>query len=352
MDIYVLNTSFEKIGVIDYCESIIWTKRYCATGDFELYLPATSEALEILQDGNLVMREDDQTSLMVIKNIVLKTDAEEGDYITVSGPSIESYIAKRIIWQQTNLSGLVTDCITTLLDQNLIAPSIGARKINNVVIGSYCDCDISITKQITGDNLLDAIINLLNTYNLGFSLTFDGINLNFNIYEGTDRSYDQSANAYVTFSSEFDNLLASTYQASSENYKNVAMIAGEGSGVSRKNYVVGNASGINRDEVYVDARDISSNTDEGTLTPTQYDALLAERGNEALAEAIATQDYEGEIEPNVNYIFNQDYYLGDIVNLENQYEMTSTVRIIEVIESWDENGYSCIPTFKSKEVEQ
>lgn len=350
MDIYILNTSFERIGIIDYCASIIWARQYCAAGDFELYLPATTEAFELLQDGNLVMRSDDTTSLMVIKNINLTTDEENGNYLTVSGPSIESYIAKRIVWEQTNLSGYVTDCITTLLNENMISPSDSDRKIDNFAIGTYCDCDISITKQITGDNLLTAIIDLLTTYKYGFNVTFDGEGLQFNIYEGTDRSYDQTANPYVTFSPEFDNILSSQYQASSQNYKNVALVAGEGQGVARKTYVVGSGTGIDRAEIYVDAREISSNTDGGTLTTDEYDALLAEKGNESLAQAGETESFEAEIEPNTNYVFNRDYFLGDVVNIVNEYGITAIARISEVIEAWDENGYSCVPTFESKEV--
>lgn len=350
MDIYVLNSSFEKIGIIDYCHSIIWTRRYCSAGDFELYLPATTNALELLVDGNIVMRSDDQTSLMIIKTVNLSTDAENGNYLTVTGPSIESYIAKRIVWVQTNLNGPVENCVIQLMNENLITPSLPARKINNIQIGTICNCGISITKQVTGTNLLEAIIDMLDTYKLGFNLTFEKTVLKFNIYQGTDRSYNQNINPYVTFSHEFDNILSSQYQTSSENFKNVALVAGEGQGVSRKTYTVGNTSGLNRDEIYIDAREISSNTDGGTLTPDEYNALLAEKGNEALAESVTTESFEGNIEANTNYIFNRDYFLGDIVNIENEYGITAIVRITEVIESWDENGYNCIPTFNAEEV--
>ena len=40
MDLYILNKNFEKIGLIDTYESVIWTTRYYTYGDFELYIPA------------------------------------------------------------------------------------------------------------------------------------------------------------------------------------------------------------------------------------------------------------------------------------------------------------------------
>lgn len=44
-----------------------------------------------------------------------------------------------------------------------------------------------------------------------------------------------------------------------------------------------------------------------------------------------------------------DYNLGDIVEVENEYGLKARVRITEVIESEDENGYTCIPKFENVE---
>ena len=37
MDLYILNTKFEAIAILDYYESLIWTERYYREGDFEIY---------------------------------------------------------------------------------------------------------------------------------------------------------------------------------------------------------------------------------------------------------------------------------------------------------------------------
>lgn len=349
MEIYILTPALVKVAVIDYCESIIWTRRYCEAGEFELYIPASAGLFEVLVDGNLAMRSDAPESLMVIQSVSLSTNEETGDYITVAGRSIESWLAKRIVWSQTNLSGIVTSCVTTLLNNNVISPTDSNRRIDNITIGDYCDCSTTITKQITGDNLLDAIIELLNTYSLGFRLRQDSGTLYFDIYEGVDRSSDQDVYPRVKFSQEFDNILTTNYIEDSSSYRSVALVAGEGEGTNRRTYTVGSGSGLDRDEVYVDARDISSTTDGGTLTDDEYNALLAEKGAEVLAESIAQESFEGEIVTGAVYTFGVDYNLGDIVNISNEYGVEDKVRITEVIESWDDNGYACIPTF-SKEV--
>lgn len=42
--------------------------------------------------------------------------------------------------------------------------------------------------------------------------------------------------------------------------------------------------------------------------------------------------------------------LGDIVTVQNEYGITMNARITEVIETFDENGYSVSPKFEYEEV--
>lgn len=351
MEIYFYNNSLQKVGLIDYCASIIWTRRYNKAGDFELYIPVTEEALQLAKIGYIVQRQDKKESLMIIKNIKLTTDEENGDFLTVSGPSIESYISQRIIWQQTNLTGSIADNITQLLNENLINPETTARKINNIEIGdTSAAAGQTMNKQFTGTNLLEAIISILEEYKLGFNLIYKNNKLLFNIYAGTNRSFNQTENPRVIFSPEFDNFITSEYNEITENYKNVVLVAGEGEGINRKTEQVGTAEGTERVEEYVDARDISSNTEGGTITPEAYKNLLKARGQEKLAELKKEISFTGQVEPSINYIFEIDYFLGDIIEIINEFGIGSAARITEVIEAWDENGHTMVPTFSTQEV--
>ena len=49
MDLMILNNELDAIYVIDTYESFIWTDRYCAYGDFELYSPMREGILENLK---------------------------------------------------------------------------------------------------------------------------------------------------------------------------------------------------------------------------------------------------------------------------------------------------------------
>lgn len=343
MELYVLNANYEKIATIDYAESIIWTKRYCNTGDCEVYLPVKSNALAVLKKRNILQRSDKPQDIMQIQTVKIETDTEKGNYMTVTGKTMDVLLKQRIIWQQTNISGSVIDGAKRLIDENLINPSNDLRKIAGVSFENSITNAPQLEKQITGDNLLDAVIELLSTYKYGYDAIYSN-GVIIKTYQGVDRSEG------IVFSPDMDNLLESEYSSSIEEYKNVALVAGEGEGVSRRTYEVGTAAGYDRFEQYVDARDISSDTDDGTLSDAEYNKMLAAKGQEKLAETTVQEKFAGTVEPDINYKYKKDYNLGDIVKITNEYGLSAKARITEVIESWDETGYTCIPTFDTEEV--
>ena len=59
MNIYVLDSALERVGVIDYYKSIIWTRRYYEPGDFELCIEATPENIALCRMGRMLYRDVD-----------------------------------------------------------------------------------------------------------------------------------------------------------------------------------------------------------------------------------------------------------------------------------------------------
>lgn len=355
MNIYVLDTSFKVIDVIDEYISVIWTRRYFSYGDFELYLMASENNLDILSAGNYLVREQDIVSqnefhnVMIISNRDIKTDVENGDNIIVTGYCLKSILKRRIIPNQTTLSGTVENCITYLLKDNIINPSNTARAITNFVLGTNSIINSNtMQRQITGDNLSEAITEICMTYGYGYDVYISNGNFVFYIYEGADRSYDQTTNPYIIFATEFDNLITSDYVQNNDNYANAAVVAGEGEGDERKKVTVGTASGLNRYEVWIDARNSSSNN--GEISESDYLNMLRQEGVEELSELTTTTSFEGEVDDTTNFVIGKDYFLGDCVQVENDYGISAKTRIIEVIESEDENGADIIPTFSEMEV--
>ena len=65
MELIVLDTSLKMLSVLDTFESLIWTERYSAYGDFEAYTSINDSILEILKDDYyLWLKESDQTMIV------------------------------------------------------------------------------------------------------------------------------------------------------------------------------------------------------------------------------------------------------------------------------------------------
>lgn len=351
MELIVLNTALDAISMVDTYESFIWTDRYYAYGDFELYTIMKEDTLKyIKQDYYLQNRESEH--VMIIEKILISSDVENGNHITVTGRSLESILDRRIIWGQKTLSGNLQNGIKNLLDECIISPTDNNRKIENFIFETSTDpaiTGLTIDAQYTGDNLYDVIQKICEERNIGFKITLnDNKQFVFKLYMGTDRSYDQTDVPYVIFSPKFENIINSSYIESKSSLKNVTLIGGEGEGASRKYTTVGNGSGLDRREIFTDARDVSSDVGNGVvLTESEYTAQLKQRGKETLTKNTDVTSFEGKVETTIMFKYGEDFFNGDVVQIANEYGHETKARILEIVMSENEDGISVYPTFKT-----
>lgn len=351
MDITVLDTNFNPVAIVDTYESFIWTDRYYKYGDFELYTAVDSQIVDIMQLDRY-LKIDGSEHMMIIEKDLIESDPEEGNRITVSGRSLESILDRRIVWGQRILDGNLQSAIKTLITEAIINPSISDRKISNFIFEDSTDpvvTNLTIRAQYTGDNLYDVIQAICEDANLGFKVTLNDSNqFVFKLYAGTDRSYNQSTVPFVIFSDRFDNLINSNFVKNRAPLKNVTLIGGEGEGSERRYTTVGSASGLSRRELFTDARDISSKTDDATLSDAEYNAQLQQRGREKLTENVEIVYMDGEVDTSM-YQYGVDYFKGDIVQLRDAYGNENSARILEMITSEDKDKISVYPTFEKAE---
>lgn len=88
-------------------------------------------------------------------------------------------------------------------------------------------------------------------------------------------------------------------------------------------------------------------TTTATLEDLVYIPYLLNRGIDDLSEYGAVETFEGSVIPDVTFKYKEDYFLGDVVTVRNEYGIEQVVRITEVVEVEDENGYSFEPKFES-----
>ena len=338
----IRDKDFNRIAEIDDYISFIWTKRYYTPGNFELCAPISK--LQFLEVGNYVFRKGDEYGAIIEKIEIKKTD-EAQEMVIASGRLLESIIGRRVISTQQQITGKVTDGISDLIYDNVTEPQVAARQISNFTFSNDSVCTDEIDSQYLGQNLLEVVSSLCETFHIGMKCKLNGDNIfNFYLYDGVDRSYDQSANTYVVFSDDFDNLLNCDYIESIEEMATDVLVGGEGEGTSRTMVwsTEEEMSGLERFEKFLDASSAVSN--DHIITQETYEKQLEGLGLAELTEY--TTAFSGEV--NFNSVnFGIDVQVGDIVSIENKrWNIYINTRILEVIESVGEDGkYEIIPTF-------
>lgn len=355
-EIYVLNQNMETVGIIDGCVSIIWNTSYSDIGDFEMYLEANTDYIELLQKERYVVRSEDVTvndgvttykKVMIIKNIGIITDEETGDFLNVSGRELKFILHSRIVWKQTDMTGKAENAIRRLVTENAISPEDTKRVIPNLMLDAAAGLNDSIDKQVTGDYLDQSIVDICTNYGYGWDVYIEDQKMKLRVYTGTDRSYRQTQRPYVVFSDDFENLYNTTYELKTEEYANTTLIGGEGEGVERVYTTVGDENeGLERYETFTDARDISSNEgSEDEIPKETYILLLQERGKENLSEMGLTEGFSGEVISDAAFQFEVDFFLGDTVTVINKYGICRDVMVLSAVESEDETGAKLLPQF-------
>ncbi|NFE84103.1 hypothetical protein FDB42_12590 [Clostridium botulinum] len=354
MELKIFNRDLNLVGIIDSFSSLIWNRKYNSLGDFQLNILFTSENNSILKIDNIIYKDNGECGFITSKEIKIDDDGTEN--IEVKGKFILGYLERRIIWGQEEINSSVVDASYMLVHNNCINCS-EPRKIPNLMLGEKNNIEIPLVKQVSYNNLLDTVCLISQTHELGLKVDFDIIEnkLIFKIYEGIDRSINQSKVAPVIFSRDFENVLNQNYVESNNNYKNVALVAGAGEGIERKTLAIGDKSGLDRYELFVDARDICDkryvSDDEGIskdepIPENEYSNLLESRGNEKLTQYYKIKSFDSTINTNSNVVYKEDYDLGDIVTFfDKKWELTIDTRITEISEVYDIEGLTINITF-------
>lgn len=408
MEALILDRDFVTLAIVDAFESFIWTDRYNEPGDFEIYMPIAKAPMDyIKRNYHIWIRDSDR--LQIIEDITITTDAEEGDHITFNGRTLESLLSRRKVYQKTEINGDLQSGIQRLLNENAINPSDSSRKIPHLRFIWNNDSRLTnLTMEATflGEDLLDIVQTYCQLYELGFKIVYNETDstFDFSLYFGEDRSYDQEKLPWVVFSAAYNNLTGSNYFESYKNLYTAAVVIGEDNEDYGQEIILidkyPNLTGLDRRELAIDASSIRWEVDEPdeeeikdkyrpeierTIRNSEWAkskdedeiqeriesktekaaeaeikqawrtaiavaradvrSRMQQLGEEELAKTFITKTFEGEIEAVRQYVYGRDFFIGDVVQVRNQYGKEASSRITEVVRSHDREGYLITPTF-------
>lgn len=365
MEVILLNKGYAQIGILDVFNSLIWTDRYYAFGDFEITTSPNSRTADkvnvvtaLIDTEYIKLKESEHLMAMEIMNI--HSDQEKGASLIFKGRSIETILDRRIMYGGKILSGNFQDSIELLLNENFIYANNMVRIIPNFTFLASEDPDVTsvlIDTQVpVGASLYKVISDLCKSVGIGFKITLtDSNEFLFQLYSGKDRSYDQLLLPHVVFSPKYDNLISGDYVETNQYVRNSALVGGE-KGVGNERTLASvdlltpeephiQYSGLERREIFVESNDVSRSTpDGGELTEAEYISQLEGVGRYELAKNQKIKSFEGQVDTTM-YNYGDEFFMGDIVQVEDEYGHETTSRVVELIRSQDENGIKVYPTF-------
>jgi hypothetical protein len=356
MEVYILDDFQRRTAVIDLYESFIWTERYAEKGDFELVVPSSTQYRRLLVPGTQITQTDSDR-IMTIETADIKTDAEGRTLLTATGTSLENLMEDRVAtdgvswmteggkWILTGTPGGVCRQIFDLIcRQGILHPGDVIPFIQNGTFypaGSIAETSQQFSFEIPLDSVYKVIKDICDMYDLGFRIVrdLDKSKLYFEIYTGDDRTTNQSVRTPVIFSPAMDNLQNISEMISTSGTKNIAYVFGK----TKSMIVYGNeatqdTAGFDRKVIKVDAMNIDE-TD-----PVLIDALMLQKGQEALAAHRPLAALDGELSQYSKYKYMRDYRLGDLVEMRNNDGATNHMRVTEQIFVSDASGSRSYPT--------
>lgn len=297
---------------------------YYDVGEFEIYASATTKNLNVLKKGHYV-KIPNKRYIWVITSISYSFTAGGARMISVKGYEAKWILNKRIIQTPKLLPKTLTGAINILFRDNIGESASTSRKIESFEL-QLINIDINLTDtQAPRGNLLEFVNNLLKTYKCGSYVIYEDGILKYKVIQGQDKSKS------IKFSQSLDNLLSSEYLEDEEILATNALVVSTVDDIDYTQIYDTGSTGIDRAEILVNSN-LSTEFEpvEGgvkvklDLTNTShlktYNSWQVEEAKKELTNHIVKVEVNGEIDlVNSNYEFENDFFIGDIVNIQDEY---------------------------------
>ena len=351
MNLLIFSSDIEYLGDIPLDKSVIemtWKDCSRELGTFSFIVQPTESnrqaLIDMLVKENIVYIGEPRAG--IIKTAIKRVTDSGVEQIEVGGKLSEEYIGRRIVWGKVNYEGKHVDTAMREMVENAVtAPSNKNRKISTVQLGTDYSITDSVDYQDSYGNLLEDLYAIGKTTDYLFNLALDPAEkmFSFNVFKGVDRTVGQSDRDPVVFTRKLNNVISLEYTDSNIDYKNTALVGGQGEDTARVTKSVNDSNvGLDRYELFVDARDLSQTDEDGTaISDSSYKKLLAQRGLEKLEETPEYKTLDGEY--SVEGYMPDEITVGDKVTvMETDWGLTMDAEITIKETRWEAGSYESV----------
>lgn len=358
MELRIFNRDLEPLGIVDEAISVIWQPSYWDKGDFgdvKILAPITDNNTMLLVKGNIIVRHGESAEYtdergdwrraMQITYRFISKDINGAEQIEVQGCFLKKWLSKRVLIDKLILTGTNQNIINTIIWQNYLEPDNVVRKFERFTMLLQDDLGGDSVEYSAGfgASAEEEIYSRALVGKLGFDILVNerARLYGFWLYKGKDlTATNTQGNTPCIFSRDFDNVNEQEYTESIESMKNIAYVIGAADEDDVQPQIEvwkdGEAAGIDRDELFIEAVDISRTVQDETgqdiaIDPEQYLQLMATKADGELAYYGEKISFASTINVSQNLQYKRDFNVGDVVtSIEKRWGIKIDARITKI----------------------
>lgn len=325
MQLLALDSSFQPIAYLPYF-NLQWTREYYQIGQFSVQIAAAD-----YRPAMAYLYTPDRPETGIIQKVEL-TETIKGRFVQLSGYFLESILNDKVVYPTYYATGAVPASVVAMLRQYQ----------DDIPLLTVADAPAAQAEdtawQETGGQLADVAYTKLQTvqYSLRCRYDYQANRITAEVWQGLDRTQEQTIHPFVTFSDGFCNLNEVDASTDRSNYKNFAIVTGQDQEENRKVAYADLSGGGYKRILYVDAR--SERWDPDKQTEDEYLAGLTQKGLDKLLDYAIVNNVDIQAAAS-GFVYRKDWDLGDLVDvIVSDIGLSMQARIITVREVFKKNN--------------
>lgn len=391
MDVVRLDSdTYKPDSLVEGYSSMIWTERSIDAGDFQLTSSKIEETRALIPEGSLLSLLDTD-EVMFVETHTVKRDDKGTPTLSTVGRTFETFTENRVaVGEESPSSWLAikewtpAEVVSYLLWNYLVnatgqdpSRDTATKSVHDVVPGLVITDSSTLgdpAKEWTLEpgEVYKQLRDLLTLSGLGVrnirpsNTTADVVSfdtsatasrgtaskvstsdisaLRTDVYNGVDRTKDQSVVEPVIFTYSAGHINEPQYLFSIKDLKNVAMVSSSlgnmvvwpGTGITPPSVL---PAGLDRRVLYVDGGRMESGDDIDTFEASVIQKALVE-----LAQHNRAAAFDGAVSLDSPYKYGVHFGLGDQVTLLGEYGLETSMVVSEYVRTQDVEGERGYPT--------
>jgi len=388
MPVRVYNKFLDLQIETDAYQSLQYRRSYHGVGEFELHINRYMHGAEYFLKGNIIAlnKQKNKAGLILTREIDLDDSGMESENFKLTGITLDGIMNRRVSVPPADTaydrkSGDAETVMKHYVYNHFVNPTDSSRKLDMLEIAPNQNRGEHVSWESRFKNIGEELekISIESGLGWGIYVDFNTKKLVFDCFQAKNLvQNNEFGYSPVFFSPEFETIKSQSFIDSDQDYKNVGYVGGQGEGKERKIVELGDSTGWDRIETFVDARDVGTEDEESEeeLTDEEIEKQLFDRGKSKMKEMETVFSLEAEIltpitrkayeythegylhpaQPKGRYEakqqqvtpfqYEKDFDLGDRVQVVNKsWGLTMTAPITEFMEIHEQGGFRLEGTF-------